>query len=399
MEEMPDSFSIEFLDRSPQPGKRRRRKQGAPEALGPLPAEWREMTIRWLRRGEKSTTGCRWETLVKDAGAEHYSLTQQVLDWLLNAGWVAVVEQRRHAAWWPIRVEFLDLPALRNDLGLPDPEAPARRWALLRTCFDPASEPDLALALSQLDGFPATRAADRAELLLAISRWRLEQRGGTRRDFAHFARGATKSITEAEWCWLEGAIDLAAFAIERHTPMLLIAAPLVLEMPKGLLDIGVAPDFAALTPATVRAACSATGTLARWRLVENRTSFERVARSREADTGVVWLPGFPPGWWREAMAQLLKLAPAPAEIACDPDPAGIAIALEAAQPWQAAGISWQPWRMDVTDLAALSSHLPLSPIDRNTLEGLIRRPLPAPLDSLAEWMWRHDKKGEQEGYL
>lgn len=357
------------------------------------------MTIRWLRRGEKSATGCRWETLVKEAGAESYPLAQRLLDWLLNARWVAVVEQRRHGAWWPCRVEFLDLPALRDGLGLPDPDAPARRWAQLRACFDPATEPDLAVALSQLDGLPASRAADRAELLQALSRWRNEQRGGTRRDFAHFARGTTKSITEAEWCWLEGAVDLAAFAVERHTPVLLVAAPLALEMPNGLLDIGVVTDFAALTPATVGAARSATGTVARWRLVENRTSFERVARSREPDTGVVWLPGFPPIWWQEAIVQLLKLAPAPAEIACDPDPAGIAIALEAAQPWQAAGISWQPWRMDVTDLAALLSHQPLSPTDRSTLESLIRRPLPAPLDSLAQWMWNHDKKGEQEGYL
>mgnify|MGYP001348941980 CR=1 FL=1 len=42
-----------------------------------------------------------------------------------------------------------------------------------------------------------------------------------------------------------------------------------------------------------------------WRLIENRTSFERSARQRTPDMAVVWLPGFPPGWWQESMRHLL----------------------------------------------------------------------------------------------
>jgi hypothetical protein len=390
---------IEPLDSSSQPKKRRRRRDGPPDPVDTLPGEWKAMAARWARRGEKSATGCRWDTLAKEAGPEGFTLAQKLLAWLVHAGWIAVVEERRHGAWWPVRIEFTDLAALRHVLGLPDPAVLARRWAELRAALDPIAEPELAAAMSRLDNLPAGRAADRAELLLALSRWRHEQRSGTRRDFAHFARGATKSVTDTEWRWLEEAVDLAAFAIERHTPLLLIAAPLALELPSGVLDIGAAPDFASLTPATITAARAASGTIARWRLVENRTSFERVARSRESDAAVVWLPGFPPGWWREAMARLLSLAPAEAEIACDPDPVGIAIALEAGQLWDAAGIAWRPWRMDVESLAALPARRALDTTDREVLERLLDRSLPASLDSLARWMRERGEKGEQEGFL
>ncbi len=251
----------------------------------------------------------------------------------------------------------------------------------------------------QLDLLPPARAADRAELLLALCRWRHEERSGTRRDFGHFARGATKSITDTEWRWLEENVDLAAFAIERHTPLLLIAAPLALELPDGVLDIRTVPDFASLTPATIAKAGSARGDITHWQLVENRTSFERVARNRRADAAVVWLPGFPPHWWQGAMARLLSIAPAPVQIACDPDPAGIAIVMEAGRIWAEAGIGWQPWQMDIAQLAALRGRLPLTPSDREMLRRLAQQRLPAALAQLAGWMIEHGEKGEQEGYL
>ncbi len=70
-------------------------------------------------------------------------------------------------------------------------------------------------------------------------------------------------------------------------------------MTHGQIDLAASPDFAALTPSTVQAVTAVSGTVSRWQLVENRTSFERVARNREPDAGVIWLPGFPPSWWRE----------------------------------------------------------------------------------------------------
>ncbi|MGB0129236.1 MAG: DUF2399 domain-containing protein, partial [Rhodocyclaceae bacterium] len=237
------------------------------------------------------------------------------------------------------------------------------------------------------------------ELLLALSGWRDDQRSGTRRDFALFARGTTKAVTDAEWRWLEEVLDLADFGIERHTPLLLIAAPLTFELAGGELPLTAFPDFAALTPATLDQATAVRGKLARWLLVENRTSFERVARRREPDIGVVWLPGYPPSWWRGAMAKLLSLAPASAQIACDPDPAGIAIALEASRPWDEAGIAWEPWRMAADDLAGLKTRQSLTAADRRLLDSLMQRPLPGSLAELARWILDRGEKGEQEGYL
>jgi hypothetical protein len=393
------TLHIQNLDSSALSKKRRRQRDGPPEPLDALPGEWKAMAARWAKRGEKSATGCRWDTLAKEAGPEGFNLAQRLLAWMVDAGWIAVVEERRHGAWSPARIEFTDLAGLRIALGLPDPAMPARRWAELRAALDRTAEPELAIAMARLDSLPAGRAADRAELLLALARWRHEERSGTRRDFAHFARGATKSVTDAEWRWLEEAVDLAAFAIERHTPLMLVAAPLALELSGGILDLGAAPDFASLTPATIAAARSASGTIARWQLVENRTSFERVARGRERDTAVVWLPGFPPDWWREAMARLLRLAPAEAEIACDPDPAGIAIALEAGALWDEAGIPWRPWCMDVESLVALPARRALDTADREVLGRLLDRSLPASLDALVRWMREHGEKGEQEGFL
>jgi hypothetical protein len=134
--------------------------------------------------------------------------------------------------------------------------------------------------------------------------------------------------------------------------------------------------------------------------VENRTSFERVARNRAADAGVIWLPGFPPGWWRAAVAHLLALAPAPAAIACDPDPAGVAIALQAGALWQAAGLDWQPWHMDIATLQSLPSHGALNAWDSARIAQLRQTPkLPAPFVALLDYMQQHNIKGEQEGAL
>lgn len=389
---------VEPLDGSPLPKKRRRRREGR-DPIDSLPAEWKALAARWVRRGAKAASGSRWETLAAEAGPEGYPLATRLLDWLLHAGWIAVIEERRHGGWRPMRVEFVDLAGLREGLGLPDPEEDVRRWRELRASFDPAGRPELTLALEQLATLPPRRAAQRAELLWSLARWADEGRSGTRRDFAQFARGETKAITEAEWRWLEEAVDLAAYAIEPHTPLLFIAASVALELPAGILNLDAAPDFAALTPASVTQTRSGRGSVGRWRLVENRTSFERLARAREPDTAVVWLPGYPPGWWQEAMARLLGIFPAHAGIACDPDPAGIAIALEAGRLWEKAGLPWHPWRMDTESLSTLPVRRALDAADHAILARLAEAALPPTLRMLVQWMREHGEKGEQEGLL
>lgn len=392
----PDGFITEALDQRKVSQRRKRYREHPPQQLELIPGEWRELLARWVRRGGNS----RWETLRNDAGVTGTQLAQSLLDWLLRAGWAAAVEQRSHGGWWPQSVELRNLPQLRATLGIGDKEQDAQRWQAVRTALQNQCGSSLVPALLALDELPVHRAVARHDLVSALQRWQDAQQSGTRRDFALFARDDTKGVSDAEWNWLEQTLDLSEFHIERHTPLLLLSAPLALTLPHGQLDLANCPDFAALTPETLQAATAASGTVKRWQLVENRTSFERVARLRAADAGVIWLPGFPPGWWLTAVGKILSLAPAPAHIACDPDPAGIAIALKAAELWRERKLDWQPWKMSATDLAALRVRKPLTEGDKLQLAALRQEPtLPASLAELAAWMQEHGEKGEQEGYL
>jgi hypothetical protein len=371
--------------------RRQRVSDQPPLGLDTLPDDWRQLLKRWVKRGGDS----RWETLKGDAGVGRQKLAQALLDWLLDNGWVALTEKFERAEWWPYRVQFQQLAPLRAALGIADADAISENWQTARN----ALPPDTPL-LDALDALPPKTARARADLVTALARWQLEQRSGTQRDFALFARGTTKAVTTAEWAWLAIATDLAEWGIERHTPLLLVAAPVMLHLPQGVLNLAACADFCALTPATLAAATSADGMPANWHLVENRTSFERVARNRAPDTGVIWLPGVPPGWWREAVAHLLTLAPAPAAIACDPDPAGVAIALQAGALWQAVGRDWQPWHMDIATLQSLPSHSSLNEWDSARIAQLQQTPgLPATLNALLDYMQQHKVKGEQEGIL
>ena len=394
---MPDDIRIEPLDQRKVCQRRKRYCEHLPQQLGQIPSGWRELLTRWVRRGGNS----RWETLRNDAGVTSINLAESLREWLLREGWAMVVEQRQHNEWWPQSVELRNLPQLRAALGIADKEQDAQRWQSVRTelnniCDDNLHTP----ALFALDKLPVRYALARSDLIVSLQRWQDAQRSGTHRDFALFARDDTKGLSEAEWNWLEQTLDLAEFRIERHTPLLLISASLTLTLPHGQLDLSSHPDFAALTPATLQNTTAASGTTSRWQLVENRTSFERVARQREHDVGVIWLPGFPPSWWCASVSHLLDLVPAPAHLACDPDPAGIAIALKAAELWREHNLTWLPWKMAATDLAALRARKPLTESDRLRVAVLQQEPmLPAPFLELIEWMLKHGEKGEQEGYL
>lgn len=394
---MSDDIRIESLDQRKVSQRRKRYREHLPQQLGQIPGEWRELLARWVRRGGNS----RWETLRNDAGVTGIQMAESLRDWLLREGWAVVVEQRQHNEWWPQSVELRNLPQLRAALGIADKEQDAQRWQSVRTELNSICDDNLHTpALFALDKLPVRYALARSDLIVFLQLWQDAQKSGMRRDFALFARDDTKGLSEAEWNWLEQTLDLAEFRIERHTPLLLLSAPLTLTMPHGQIDLACCADFAALTPATLQAVTAASGTISRWQLVENRTSFERVARQRDVDAGVIWLPGYPPSWWCNAVGQLLDLAPAPAHIACDPDPAGISIALKAAELWRKRGIEWQPWKMSATDLAALRVRKPLTEADISQLAALQQATaLPAQLTKLAEWMLEHGEKGEQEGYL
>ena len=130
----------------------------------------------------------------------------------------------------------------------------------------------------------------------------------------------------------------------------------------------------------------------RYFLLDTNICVHLIQRHRAPDTGVIWLPGFPPAWWREAVAKLLALAPAPADIACDPDPAGVAIALQAGALWQAARLDWQPWHMDTATLQRLPSRSPLNPWDQMRIAQLAQDALPDSLSALLAYMSEHNVK-------
>ncbi len=393
---MSDGIRIEPLDQRKVSHRRKRYCEHLPQQLGQIPGEWRELLARWVRRGGNS----RWETLRNDAGVTGIQMAQSLLDWLLREGWAVVVEQRQHGDWWPLSLELRNLPQLRSALGISDKAQDAQRWQAVREELKACCDSSLIPALLALDEFPPQRALARYDLVAALQHWQDAQKSGTRRDFALAARDDTKGVSEAEWNWLERTLDLAEFRIERHTPFLLLSASLTLTLPRGQLDLSCHSDFAAITPDTLQNAVAASGLVRHWRLVENRTSFERVARQREHDAGVIWLPGFPPGWWCASVGHLLDLVPAPAHLACDPDPAGIAIALKAAELWKERNLAWHPWKMSETDLAGLRVRKRLSDADRLQIATLQQEPvLPAAFFELIAWMLAHGEKGEQEGYL
>lgn len=379
--------------------RRQRERPGAPDRIDTWPPQWRALTTAWVRRGPR----CKWETLLAAAGGTAFETAHDLLEALLAGGWIRLDEAWREGRWQPLWIEFVALGELRAALGLPDTITQQTAVADLLSAllantaaraFHPAAVEAAALR-------PALARA-RLELLTALAHWQHAETlpaQATRRDFAHFARGDTKALTSAEWDWLDAQVDLVACGINDHAPLLCIAAPLRLQLPRGTLDLDAAPDFIGLPPATLDQASAAEGDLAHWTLVENRTSFERVARQREPNSGVLWLPGFAPSWWQSAIARLLHLAPAPARIACDPDPAGIEIALGAAALWRAAGLDWQSWRMSPADLASLAHRKPLSDHDRERLAALLLYPMPDTLRELASALAQGGEKGEQEGYL
>ena len=397
---------IEYLDQSRLPKKRRRFAGTAPASLATIPTEWRELLAQWLRLGGNS----RWETLIKKAGLARKSTAETLLNWLLYNGWAVVDEERKHGDWWPYRVQLRELKALRIALGLPDMDDIASQWQSLRAelQIDAANNERLLTALSVLDAMPTNRAIARAGLVQSLLTWQADERVGTYRDFSLFSRAATKEISQTEWAWLDAHFDLAECNIEQHTPLLLVSANLNLQVLslngalgeiKGEINLQSMPDFAALTPATVKRVQAVNGKVAAWILVENRTSFERVARNRQANEGVIWLPGYPPSWWKEAISHLIKIAPAPAKVACDPDPAGIAIALSAIAVWKATGQEAKAWKMGVEELKNLTSKKPLSELDQQQLATLLKQDLPVELKALADYMLANLLKGEQEGYL
>ena len=376
--------------------KGRRLRKGSvprPDQVALWGVSWCQLLILWLK---KQKTRSKWTSLqLIAAGSDRVHDARPLLDALLHAGLVMIEESRESGRWQLMWVEFLDLEAVRELVGLANREK--RREVRAGQGGAEFQHPALTGLQQSLDGMPTERAIRRHEILVALDRWIVEGYDGTRRDFALYAMGDTKAITPAEWQWIDETLPLEGIGIGRHTPALWLRAPLALAAATGTLDLRFVPDCIGLTPQTIEAVVRIEGEIGCWRILENRTVFERVAKQRGSVDGVLWVPGFAPTWWREAVAVLLKLSPAPVLVACDPDPAGIEIALQVGAMCTAAGAAWEPWCMDAVTLQALPKKKPLVADDISRLQRLLSGHLPEMLKELASWMLDNGEKGEQEG--
>tara|TARA_R110000822_G_scaffold86989_5_gene202254 strand:- start:7026 stop:8261 length:1236 start_codon:yes stop_codon:yes gene_type:complete len=361
-------------------------------AAATWPSEWTALARDWLAQGATM----RWATLLKRAGPARVATAQELLQALLDAGWIALSERREPGGRWvPVQITVPALEACREALGLPNRDHLASDWHTAQAqTFGRAV---LTEALHTLQGHAPSLALRRHGWLTSLDQWCDQQRSGTRRDFAYFATGLTKGIPDADWRWLAECLDLGALGIDAHTPLLLIHSPQTLIFPHGRLSLGTTPDFHGLTPATLAAARAVAKPVAHYRIIENQTSFEHACRSAAPDEAVIWVPGRPPRWWCDMVGRLLRLSPAPAVIEADPDPYGIAIACEAGALWAAQTLPWCTHNMEAQALDRLPRTQALTELDRQQLDSLLRTPLPATLRDLALAMQARGLKGEQEG--
>lgn len=378
--------------------RRTRGVHGAFAGLPPLRPAQEALLKRWVAR---HTAGPKWQTLLEIAGRDGLDLADELLLVLLDAGALHVREQFIARQWQVDRVVWADVPALQAALGLRSAaERDAARDTVqqaLRTLGEAHPWALPAVQSCEQMGLPLATLQGRRELLDALVLWQLEQRFGMRRDFALHARGGTKAISAAEWDWLAAHLPLQDFGIARFAPLLWLGGSLGLHTLAGRIDV-CALGFCALPmPALQQASVCAVPQ--RYWLIENRASFERqVAQAGEGDC-LVWLPGQPPTDWLEAMGRLLDLAPAPGAISCDPDPAGVSIALQAGALWSARGLAWAPERMALTDWAAARTS-PLNAFDVARLSHLEARPdLPDALRQLCVDLRTVGRKAEQEGWI
>lgn len=368
-----------------------------PAGLPPLDDDLRPLLLDWLR---DSAATRRWQGLLEAAGTARLELAQRLADRALHTGLCTRRERFDKGRWWPAELCWVELEALQAALGLPTRSGrEARRAALqrrLQALMDDELVGEAAQALAE-SRMPTAAAEARAALLEALTAWVGAGEQGLRRDFAR-RLGHTKAVGDGEWGWLERHFDLPALGIGPFAPTLTLAGDLVLRWDTDRrVDLG-ALGFATLPVAALQTVQRVDAAPSRWWLIENRASFEKQAARRVPGDALVWIAGRPTRAWQEAMRRLLQLAPAPAAVSADADPAGIEIALAAARPWEAAGLAWAPAAMEAGHLDRPGLQ-PLGRYDLQLLQRLAARELPAGLAALRDTLMARGVKAEQEGWL
>jgi len=363
------------------------------EAVCVWPQAWRQLLVKWIKNsiGERK----KYATIMR-ADKTPISMKMDLFDALLKGGMIEVDEVREAGRWECLWIEFINISKLKDMLGLDNADAITEACKEISNIEIENSQIQ-SVFREQMLRYNKT-SLKRGRLLLKLDEWIAENRIGTERDFSLFARGDTKSITSSEWKWLRTLFDMEAFNISKHTPMLLMNGPVTLYLRNGRVDVHAVHAFIGLPPETItKALRSVTGEPGAIRLVENQTSFERVARKYGHDDIVIWLPGFPPSWWQDCFKEIIKHVQCHVLIAADPDPAGIEIAMTAGRLATEQGLRWQPWCMDAKHLNSLHKHKKLTSYDRKKICSLLEKELPETLLQLATEMQSEDIKGEQEG--
>ena len=86
-------------------------------AAATWPSEWTALARDWFAQGATM----RWATLLKRAGPARVATAQELLQALLDAGWIALSERREPGGRWvPVQITVPALEACREALGLPN---------------------------------------------------------------------------------------------------------------------------------------------------------------------------------------------------------------------------------------------------------------------------------------
>nr|WP_034339123.1 DUF2399 domain-containing protein [Herbaspirillum sp. B39] len=400
-------------------GRRGRELQSSgelPSVLPLLDAEERAALLRWAR-GEAVTRSR--EVLLKEASSAGVSIekAERLCQRLLQDGWVSLREELNGGNWLWKSLSWRDLRQLQSLLGIAHAGqrqqereallAQSRRWLELRTqasasvALDPDLLDELTAALDVLEADKSLRRellADRLGLLEAIASWHDSGQQGLRRNFALHARDLTKSMSNSEWRWLDSMFDLERLGIANFAQVGWLAGDLVLSWQARRVEL--APLHCLGLPLEDLQRCDRITPPQRWWLIENRASFEHQARQRPLGVALLWMPGRPSAAWLDTVSHLLLLAPAPAWISADADPAGVDIACTAGARWTRAGLAWEPYQMGLAQWENTTQRWPLNAHDRRLLAALLARPgLPESLRALCVAMQAEGRKAEQEAWL
>lgn len=347
----------------------------------------RDLLVRF--RGE-----WHWNRVLQVAGHERVEIASSLMEALLEMGYVEIVDRRDARGWQTHKVIPVAMEVLRALAGLPDLAKLSSALAAARA-YVPQTAPVQELSTDLESGRVEIRLR-RARLIPFLDSWILGSRSGTRRDFALYATGDTKGIEDADWRWLESRAVLEPAGIVDHVPLLLVGGGFSLvDAHERRLDVAGAQGPLGLPAAAIVGAISITSPPA-WIVIENRTVFDKACVLRPT-SGVLWVPGYAPNWWLAAVEALLERASARLVLACDPDPAGIEIALRVITLWDVRGLAWTTAGMNASDFQYLASRRPLTAWDRAALERL--RDIPSELSGLRRALLESGVKGEQEGFF